>query len=651
MRFTRLFEPLITGRIELKNRLVCAPMTTGFEEENYISERSLEYYRRVAVGGVGLIVLGNVLVQPQFIPVPTLPGLYDDRFIPGMKRMVEVLHDHGCKLAVQLFCPEYDYQELKLISERQGIAAANNERISDFNNICNRLTIEQIHRIQELFVDAARRAQQAGADIIQVHGDRLIGMFSSALLNQRTDDYGGSVVKRSRFAIEVVKKIREVVGEMPVDYKLALIRTCPPMGKAGPTVEEARVFAPLLGEAGVDMFHVTLADHHTVAYTVPVGGRFESGCFVDLAREIKKAVTQPVTAVGRIVNPEFAENLLQQGDADLIGLCRALICDPGWPIKTKNNRLDEIRSCIMCNQGCMDHLLKAKSIGCTCNPLVGKEAPPRFIKNSWTKRVMVVGGGPAGMEAACIASGQGHRVTLLEKQNQLGGNLKMISQIPFKNEFQRLLDYLVNELKRLNVDVRLDTRVNADLLLEEKPDVAIIATGAKTVIPIIPGNNRPLVVGVDDVFNKKIKIGQQVIVYGGDVVGIETAEFLAQKGKQVTLIEPGDRIGKHVALTLLPLLPQELKTLGIGIQVEHHLEEFVPGGISVLGPGGKHFFIPCHAVVIAREQMPDTELAGTLASLYPTFKVICAGDCRREPQYFLSLEEAIHDGYMAGLSV
>lgn len=652
--FKRLFSPIQIKSLEIKNRIVFAPMTTGFDEYNRISERSLEFYRSIAAGGAGLIVLGNVLIQPQFLPAPSLPGLYDYTFIPGMRQLVDTVHAYGGRVAAQLFCPEYHYGELKSIRDRQGFKAANRRRLEDFNDVCNRLSLDQIEEIQSLFVDAAVRAMRAGFDMIQIHGDRLIGMFTSPLLNRRTDRYGGSVENRFRLPLEITRKIRAALEDIPLEFKLVMIREQPPMGKGGPTIGEAKILAPQLADAGADSFHITLANHHSLAYTMPVGGRFEYGCFSDLSAHIKSVVPQPVTAVGRIIDPEFAEKMLEEKKADLIGLGRPLICDPSWPDKVFHGRLKEIRYCIMCNHGCVDHLLKAKSIGCTCNARARKEMPALIKKAPKPKRVIIAGGGPAGMEAARVAARRGHDVTIWEKQERLGGQLNLITRAPFKEEFQRLLDYLESEVERSGVKVRLKTSATEESLRKENPDAVLIATGAVPVLPAIPGAGfpgAPHLCSYRDIILEKHEPGTDVAVLGGDTTGIETAELLALKGKNVTIVEPGNVIGVHISPTVLPLLQGEMARLGIRLLLEYRPGRLEPGGMLVTGPNGRERLVECSTVIAAGEHLPYNELAKTFEESNPPFQYFSVGDCARERGSVFLLGDAVYDGFIAGLWV
>ena len=353
--------------------------------------------------------------------------------MPGLRQLADDVHAEGARISAQLFHQEYDTAEIGRRLRAEGREAAMRQLHADMEDYCNRLTEDDLSIIRERFRQAARRVKDAGFDLIQLHGDRLLGMFTSGLLNKRTDAYGGPLERRARFPLEIVRAIREAVPDLPIEYKLSIIRTDPPMGKGGPTLEEAEAMVPWLEEAGVVAFHVALANHGSIGDTIPAMGTQPYGCFLDLAAGVTRVSTVPVTAVGRILDPEFAEGVIASGQADLVAIGRGLIAEPDWPRGVERGEVEDLRACIMCNH-CASSLMSNQPLRCAVNPAIGEPDTPSATRSPAPRRVLVIGGGPAGMEAAHMAARRGHRVTLVEREPRLGGQLPLCSAPPFKHE-------------------------------------------------------------------------------------------------------------------------------------------------------------------------------------------------------------------------
>lgn len=640
----RLFEPASLGSVALRNRIVFPPMTTGYEEKGMITPRARTFYRAIARGGAGLIILGDVSIQPSFAPTPFV---HDDAFVPGLRQLADDVHAEGARIAAQLFHQEYDTAEIGRVMQAAGRDAARARLHHDMEDYCNRLSREDIEAILGRFRGAARRVREAGFDLIQVHGDRLAGMFTSGLLNKRTDDYGGPLSNRARFAIQVVAAIRDAAPDVPIEYKLSIIRTDPPMGKAGPTLDEARVLAGWLEEAGVVGFHVSLANHGAIGDTIPAMGTQPYGCFVDLAEGIRRVARVPVTAVGRILDPDVAERLLEEGRADLVGIGRGLIAEPDWPRLVERGETGDMRMCIMCNH-CASSLMSSQPLRCAINPSVGEPEPAAVMPAATPRRVLVVGGGPAGMEAAHVAARRGHHVTLVERQRRLGGQLPLCSAPPYKHEISRLTNYLTTQVERQGVRVRLGSDASvAEVLDEVRPDAVIVATGVSPSQLPVPGIDRASVVSAWDVMAGSVQVGARATIVGGGSVGVETALLLAPRGVRLTIVEMLDTIAAGESPTILPFIHAQLKRYDVRVLTGHRLASIEEDGIRVTAADGAMIAIACDTVVMAVGTRRNPTFAGEISARGLECHVV--GDCREGSPG--TLAGAIHDGFDAGMAV
>ena len=639
-----LFRPIDLGSVTLRNRIVFPPMTTGYEEKGMVTPRSRTFYRNIARGGAGLVIIGDVSVQPSFAPTPFV---HDDTFVPGLRQLVDEVHAEGARIAAQLFHQEYDTADIGRVMQAEGREAARKKLHHDMEDYCNRLTADDIAAILDRFRRAARRVHEAGFDLIQVHGDRLVGMFTSGLLNKRTDEYGGPLRNRARFALEVVGAIRDAVPDVPIEYKLSIIRTDPPMGKAGPTLDEAQILARWLEEAGVVSFHVALADHGSIGDTIPAMGTQPYGCFVDLAEAVKRVARVPVTAVGRILDPEFAAGLLESGRADLVGIGRGLIAEPGWPRGVERGETGDLRMCIMCNH-CASSLMSNQPLRCAINATVGEPEPVTIAPAVARRRILVVGGGPAGMEAAHIAARRGHQVTLVERESRLGGQLPLCSAPPFKHEISRLTQFLTNQVARRNVEVRLGAKTPvADLLDQIRPDAVIVATGVSPTTLPVPGIDRANVVTAWDVMAGATIAGPRAAIVGGGSVGVETALLLAPRGIQVTIVEMLEQIAAGESPTILPFIHAQLEHYGVRVLAEHRLVSIEADGLRATGPDGTTIAVECDTVVMAVGTRRNPTFEAEIRARGLECHVV--GDCADGSPG--TLAGAIHDGFKAGMSV
>lgn len=638
--FDPLFSPLRIGSVELKNRIVFPPLTTRTEVDGRTSELSLAFYRRIASGGAALVYLGDVSATRTHSPNPLL---CDDSYIPDLLKLTKTIHAEGSLAAAQVYHPEYEYEELEYLKRRKGLEAFRQQFLNDMENYVNRIDAGQIKIIQQRIVETAARCRKAGFDIIQLHGDRLVGLFCSPLLNMRTDTYGGSMEGRFTFVLELVEKLRNVLPEVALDYKMAIIRSDPPMGKAGPPLEEAVVLARQLESLGVNSFHVSIADHTGVHVTIPPQGSQPPGCFVDLAEGIKKNVEVPVAAVGRIFEPALARSILSEGRADMVALGRQLICDPRWPEKVRESREDEIRLCIMCNRGCTDNVIRRVPIQCAINPVMG-DLPnlSGLTKADSSRRIVVVGAGPGGLEYARTAALRGHSVRVYEKEERIGGQLLLAAVPPGKDEILRLLEFYRHDLHRLGVPVITGVVVTPEILREEAPDLAVLALGSQPLIPPIPGVDGEGVVSAWDILSGRVNPRGRVVIIGGGAVGVETAEFLAPRVSSVVIIEMLDTVAADESPTVKPYLFDALRRHDVHIHTNARVLEI--GRDSVLvRTGDGDVEMPVDTVVLAagaatrRKEAEELAKAGGAA--------VMVGDCAFEKPGLI--RDAVYHAYAA----
>ena len=631
-----ILQPIEVGGQTFKNRIMFPPLTTGYEKNGMISEQDMGFYTRLAKGGVGYIVMGDVAPINSFSPTPKL---FDDSQIPAFKALADSVHAYGTKLGIQIFHPEYDVDAINSLFMQKKFDEMRQRLHHDMMFFTDEVSEEMLMAIIDKMCACAVRAQKAGVDVIQIHGDRLNGCLCSTRMNHRTDKFGGSLENRVRFARMLTRAIRKAVPDMVIDYKLSIVT--PQRGKGGIDEADAVQFAQWLVEDGVDMFHVAQANHTgNMADTIPPMGVQPYGFFVKIAGDIKKAVNVPVSAVGRIVDADMAARVIESGMADIVAMGRPLLADPDWGTKIAAGKACDIRRCISCNKGCTDAIQNRQFLSCVLNAENGYENTRSIQPAAQKKKIAVLGGGPAGLEAARVAALRGHDVTLFEKTTSLGGQLNIACVPPRKEEMRRATQDLIHAVCNAGVHLCMGQTRTAEQLKDAGFEAVINAVGAHSAAPRIPGIDS---VNVADAW--KVLAGEQqvygtVAVIGGGMVGCETAEYLAARGYKVSVIEMMDKIAAGESTTILPTLLENYKTYGVEQYPSHKVKEFRMDAVVCENKDGAEVTIPCDYIVLAMGARSNAFDAAALeAASIPVYSI---GDAAGKAA---DISNAIRTGY------
>lgn len=541
MKFPTMFSPVQIGTVTVPNRFVVPPMGNNLANtDGTLSDRSLSYYQARAKGGFGLITIESTVVYREAKGDPRKPCLFSDDTVESFRRVADACHAYGAKVSIQL---QHAGPEGNSALTGYPLKAASAMPASAGREIPEAVSNEEVYRIIECYGDAARRAQQAGIDMVEVHCAHgyLVSTFISQRTNNRTDEFGGCFENRIRLPRLIIENIRRKTGgNLPI---LCRINACDEV-EGGQSVQDAAAVAAYLEqECGVDALHVTRAVHlHDEFMWAP--GVTHGGFNADLVTEIKRAVSVPVIAVGRFTEPQYAELLVKQGRADLIAFGRQSIADPELPAKARNGQLETLSPCIGCLLGCVPNMFAGKPITCAVNPCVGRECELTPVPEK--KRVTVVGGGPGGLYAAWACAVRGHQVTLVEKARELGGNFRIAAYPTGKGQLTEAIRSMIVKCQQAGVDLRCGVEAEEMLLRSLAPDAIILATGSTPLILPIPGLSDCGYVTAQDMLDGKAQMGKNVLVVGGGMVGCEAAEYLAERGHQVAVIEMKDVIAADV---------------------------------------------------------------------------------------------------------
>jgi len=567
--FRYLFTPIDVGPMRLRNRIVSAPHTDCFAKDNIYDEREIYYQVEKAKGGVAMLCNGVQVVDPRqaaIMPSTFVPNI-DDRVIPWYRKISDAVHEHGAKFVAELG-HEGGLWSTRLHEDAFPPLAASPIPSDVHKEVPIELDREEIEKIAKLFGEAAARVKAGGCDgivILAGHGELLMS-FYSPLFNTRTDEFSGPMENCLRPLFMAIDEIRKSVGR---DLALGIRISGDEFLEGGVTIDDTREIAILLDKSGqvdwIDVSHGNNGNYlsegmHSAPMYVPLGA------FVPLAAAIKEVVNIPVMAGGRINDPIQAEKILADGHADLLGMCRALIADPHLPNKAKAGQLEDIRQCVGVAEACISRIYQGVSLGCVQNAVIGREKEWAELKPaSVKKRVMVIGGGPAGLEAARVATLRGHTVTLYEKTGELGGQILIAAKAPTRQEIAGITRWLALQVQKLGVDIHLNTEVTPELVLKENPDAVVVATGSVPSSLSVPGATDQTLVDERSVLLGKVNVGQRVVVLDGtgDTVGCSTAEFLAEQGKQVYILAKGYQVGEDIDITTRPLVYRSLLDKGV----------------------------------------------------------------------------------------
>jgi 2-enoate reductase len=635
-----LFERARIGNVEFKNRIAMAPMgTAGMADADLgYSRRLIDFYAARAKGGVGMIITGAAIANTRLEGglAHFLPRLDGPQYVSRLSELADAMHHHGAKLIVQLSAG-FGRVNYLLGNTIPPISASEVPCFRDQNVSTRPLSTEEIGELMMSFAMAAAIVKTAGADGIEIqgYGGYLIDQFQTALWNKRTDQYGGDLNGRLRFPLELIGATRAMVGPgFPIIYKFTPEHYIP----EGRHLDEGLEMARRLERAGVDALHVDGGCYEVWNRVIP-GMYEEPACQIPLAEAVKAVVTIPVIAHGKLGVPAVARRVVEDGKADFVAIGRALLADPEWAKKVKAGRVEDIRPCIACNEVCLG---KRFYLSCTVNPQAGLEREYVLTPIGGRTRVLVIGGGPGGLEAARAAAARGCEVTLWEKSDRLGGKLHVAAVPEFKRDLRPLIDYLARQVDKAGVTVELRKAATPELVRQHNPDVVFLAVGSTFKMPAVRGIDHGHVLNTVEVYAGSKPVGQRVIVVGGGLCGCEAAAYLAQQGKQVTIVEMARELVSESSKTINNILAIHalLEQTGVEVLTRTTLVEITRAGVSV-DRNGNTEALPADTVVIATGFAPDVSLRDALEA--QGTDVVTIGDCSK-PR---NIDDAIGEGFHA----
>ncbi len=686
MKFFKLLEPFKIGELQLRNRTVMPAMHLGAAENGFVTDQLIEFYRIRAAARVGLIIIGGIGVTNRGTGGPTMVSLSDDKYIPGMRKLVETMHNEGAKVIAQLYHAG-GYAFTKLTGEQSISSSAVYSRFT--HETPRALEIAEIQDVQDGITQAAVRAEKAGFDGIEILSSAgyLIDQFLSPLKNKRTDRYGGETLEeRMTFPLELIRKLKEKVGnKMVIGCRFSGDDFVP----GSNTYKEKKKVAIAYEKEGIQFFNVTGGWHETRVPQIPMDT--PRTAFAYLAKEIKSVVKAPVFASNRINDAKLAENLLQDFYCDAVCFGRPLIADPNFVLKIEENKLEEIRTCVGCNQGCFDNVFKMQFVRCAINPLAGYELKYKTPKIAdFQKKVLIIGGGPAGMEAALTATKFGHKVILYERDSELGGQIKVGSVPQGREELENIIDYYQNQFKLLGIQYKTSINVTPEIILEEKPDIIFFATGVHFKFPKIEGIDGSLDCNIcfaDEALAGNCLVGKKVVVVGASATGVETALWVAKKGamnpeiarflsfykgltienamnrtyqgdREVYLLEYLPKIGTSIGKSTKWVFLDELKMLNVNVITNIEVTKFANNTVYFKDRSEENddedIVENVDTFILATGVLSNRDLANSFKNLFqqnsnnkklPEMKFI--GDCRKVG----TILDAVRDGFKAAFKL
>ncbi|TXT55391.1 MAG: hypothetical protein BAJATHORv1_40302 [Candidatus Thorarchaeota archaeon] len=632
----KLLQPL-AGKIQLKNRMVFLATHLGYCENGIVSKQLTKFYETRAKYHPGLIIVGGCYTEHLGMSSPTMIGISDDKFVPGLEKLVKIIHSYDVPVAAQLYHAGR-YTHSLLLGQKAVSSSAVECRLT--RETPRELSIDGIKTTVENFAKAAERAKEAGFDAVEILGSAgyLLNQFLAKATNHRSDEYGGDLRNRAKFPIEVITAIRKIVGkDYPIIYRISGDDFIPD----GNTLEDNKVLVPWLVKAGIDVLDVTGGWHETrvpqITMDVP------RGHYAYLAEALGETVDVPTIACNRINSPTIAEKILLRGKVDLIGMSRAFLADPAFPEKVRSDKIDRIRPCVACNQGCLDRVFEMKPVTCILNPEAGFETKRAISVESSAGNIAIVGAGPSGLEASRVLATRGFNITLFDSRNQIGGLLRFAARTPKRGEFASYLTYMQNELERLGVNMRLNTTCTADMLREEGYDSVFLASGFLPTIPEIDGLESPSVLSAVDLLENQNENLGQVVVMGGNIMGCSAALYANNHAESVYLFDSESRIGHDIGLTSKWVFIKALKDRDIEIRTEVDVTQYTGKYIMMSVEDTTSMFL-ADTLIVASNLEPNLRLVEAMKKTDMNFILLT------DKKHALDLLSTIHTAYQKACS-